>query len=207
MEDKKDKTLKECINENYHLITVLGVFGALSGIFASLNLPYLSFLSYGIILLIALELFKNIPYENKTFSLIFFDIFLLGIIITLFIFLVLEYKKFVINLLPLFFFAFYIFIISVISRKYLTSFENIGRYFLDLIKSNSKLSGFIKSITKKIPAKWFNYIILIFVVILLLFPLLYISSISGQFVGHILNEIDYDRINGTFSLYNSTYKF
>lgn len=55
------KSLHDFIEKEYKLITVLGVFGAISAFSVNLELYLLTFSSLAIFLLLAFELFRNIP--------------------------------------------------------------------------------------------------------------------------------------------------
>lgn len=124
----KDKVeLQTFIKKNLALISVIGIFAALSAFMSNLKEPYntSAFLSFVIVVLVCFELEKNLPPKEKcSFSLIIFDytfdLFLLFIILSVI-------TTFTNGILVVITFIIPLFIITYIS-------QNIAHYCLKKIK-------------------------------------------------------------------------
>jgi len=108
--EEKKIELRTFIDENYRLITLLGVFGGLTAFFVTLESniknPFLSFSSLAIFLLLSLELWLSFPKsENATARLKLFEYFFVILHISLFGYIFEKYKK------QIHFFSFFVFLL------------------------------------------------------------------------------------------------
>ncbi|MFH1788719.1 MAG: hypothetical protein ABH834_05015 [Candidatus Altiarchaeota archaeon] len=123
------KTLKQFIKENHYLITVLGVFGALTAIFSQLypiqEFPYPSFFSIALFLVVAWELWVSFPKsEDATGNLKRFEhlFVFLSLAMIVCVFKTKEYQEITLFLLALALIFIYSTLFSyVLERKWIAS--------------------------------------------------------------------------------------
>jgi hypothetical protein len=84
----KKVSLPNFIEQNYRLLTTMGVFGGLTTLFTRLeNASYLSVISFLMFIVIGIELYRKIPKEVKSLSLAIFESLIVMLVISLTIYL------------------------------------------------------------------------------------------------------------------------
>lgn len=93
----KKVSLRQFIDENYHLFTVLGVFGALTAFFARLeNASYLAFIAFAIFLVLDLQLWVMFPRsEEASLSITIFEALFQFFVFAIFVYLAQTYETYV----------------------------------------------------------------------------------------------------------------
>jgi hypothetical protein len=206
-------SLSVFIKTNIYLIEALGVFGALCGIFTSLNIPYLSFIALLMLILVLFELYRVLKTDGEfKFGTALFNALLWMFVLYLFCYIIAVYKNHIKIFAFAFFILLYIYILIILGRK----FEPYIRTKIEDIKSKNiencfyqhrNLMRFIIKvvlINGKIPIKVLTIFFVGVGIILFLVLLIQLSAISSSFFNGILENIEYDKINNTFIAYNNT---
>ena len=122
MNEKKD--LKWFINDNFRLLTAMGVFGGLTTLFTRLeNASYLTFLSLMIFLVLSFEFWRKLPKTlQTTFSLVIFENLSLMLVVSVTVYIVVYYFMDFMTYLPTL-------TIVILGFLYLTSLRTVIAFF------------------------------------------------------------------------------
>jgi hypothetical protein len=118
----KENSLSDFIETNHKLLTILGVFTALT-VF-SFNLPIkqygygLSFILFALTLLVWLEVWSKFPSGPGSFKLIWFENLLSFLILGIFLYWLLDFRGIWKDFLVVFLFVIFMSIFSLIMKKY-----------------------------------------------------------------------------------------
>ena len=107
---KDEITLKEFVEDNQSLLTVAGVFAALTAFFsfASEENPYTSFFTFVIFLLLCWELWISFPENEKaSFNLKIFEYFFMFLVFSVAIQILIEYRDLILQFSPFIFIGIY----------------------------------------------------------------------------------------------------
>lgn len=117
---KRKVTLKKFVEENHRLITVAGVFAALTAFFLSnYQNGYLSFSSFSMFLLVCWELWVSFPKnEEATRNLKFFEYMFMVLLFGVAFQILVSYKDVILKLSAFILFAGYLLILTNIVEKY-----------------------------------------------------------------------------------------
>jgi hypothetical protein len=119
-EEKKD--LKWFIDENYRLLTAMGVFGGLTTLFTRLeDASYLTFLSFLMFIILGIELYRKSP-ASGTFSMYLFQNLIITLLAVVALYLLLHYSGEFMQFFPQF-------IVAIISFVIISSLRAIIDWF------------------------------------------------------------------------------
>ncbi len=134
MDEKKD--LRWFIQENYKLLTAMGVFGGLTTLFTRLeNASYLAFLSLMMFLVLSYEVWTAFPKSKTAITLIIFENLSLTLVGGVLVYILLYYYVNLMIYLP-------ILGIAVVGFLYVTSLRAIIASFRLRHKTTSKVLRF-----------------------------------------------------------------
>ncbi len=140
------KSMKEFIHESHELITVMGVFAALTVYFSfDINTPidkFLSFFSLIIFLLMCVEIWKSFPLlEHSSLSLSLFQTFFLMFVLTLISYIYSIHK----DIVMIFLYPILTIIYFIVIFKIFDTFK-IFKYVRKTAEKHKTLSPFIRNI-------------------------------------------------------------
>ena len=158
--------LKDFIDDNHRLISILGVFSGLTAFFVKIDAIYLSFISFLILFVLMWELRKYFPGKNASDTLQIFELFIYILIISLIVYFFIEYKIIIMEVSILAFLFAYFVIATKIYQKY-------------------KLS----KLEKKISLKRFGNLFLILVYMFGLISIVAVASYSAYLLRNLLQLI------------------
>ena len=212
----KKITLSDFIKNNIHLLETLGIFGALSGIFTSINLPYLSFISFILVLLILFELYQSAIASGAFFgqirASIVFNLLLWVFLINLFVYIIAVNKDYFTRFLLILFIIIYFYgfiklakiAFSYFSKKVDTMAPE--EFLTFLITHKNKLRLFFKFFSKR-SVFLISFIILCCIIGILIFLMIVIifSIYSTNLASFYLENVNYDSINNSVNIYNQSF--
>jgi len=121
MKSKKGIDLSTFVKENYQLMSVMGVFGAISAIFATSKIDYefISSIPFGIFLLVAIQLWLKFPKSEEASAIMrLFEAFFLMFIFSVFFIIYSESKTFFIMLIFFLSVAFFEVFSTILINRY-----------------------------------------------------------------------------------------
>jgi len=134
-------TLREFIENNYRLFTVIGVLGGLAALFTRLeNGEYLAFITFVMLILVDWELWVAFPKsEEASVTLGIFEMFSQIFLATIAIYLYTAYPTYVTSFLPIMLFAVFAGIFLLLNRKlktyaYIRRIAPEGKWYSSLIR-------------------------------------------------------------------------
>lgn len=134
-------TLREFIENNHRLFTVIGVVGGLAALFTRLeNAEYLAFIAFVMLVLLDWELWVSFPKsEEASVTLAVFEMFSQIFLIAIAIYIYVAYPTYVMNFLPIIFFAIFAGIFVLLNRRlktyaYIRRIAPEGKWYSSLIR-------------------------------------------------------------------------
>jgi len=138
---KKKKSLKVFIDENYHLFTVMGVFGGLAALFTRLeNAEYLAFLTFTMLIFLDWELWTSFPKSDEaSVNLKIFEWLSQIFLVMIAVYLCMAYPTYVVGMLPIILLAVFAGIFILLDRrlKFYTYIRRIapeGKWYAPLVR-------------------------------------------------------------------------
>lgn len=168
IQQKKRKiTLKEFINNNYHLFTAIGVIGGLAALFTRLeNAQYLAFISFVLLILLDWELWTAFPKsEEASVTLKIFEMFSQIFLFATGMYLYSAYQTIVIQFLP-------VILIGIFSGVFV------------LLSPKTKLFVYIRKIAPE--EKWYASVVRGFVACAIIASILALAMVVAHYISILL---------------------
>jgi len=139
---KSKMDIKEWLDQNHKLLSIVGIFGALTAYFSTLESIFLPFSTFAIFLFLCYEVWINFPRsEEASTRLKIFEYLFVFLFFSVLIYILVTYKQIIIGMSSIAFLGTY----SYISIKLIERFK-IDKLIRKQLKHNKKLNFLLRVI-------------------------------------------------------------